>query len=208
MTHLWARWLRNPCCLADPLRFKGGGQNQTWPTCRQGGYVTPAASGIPTASEWGAKSEVAHLWARWLRKPCASRILTASDRGAKLEVAHLWARWLRNPRRLGDHHRFGAGGKIRGGPLVGKVATQPLPSRGSQPLQSGRQNQKSPTCGQGGYAICTASGIPMASERGTKSEVAHLWARWLRNPCRFGDPNRFRVRGKIGSGPLVGKVVT
>ena len=30
----------------------------------QGGYVTPAALGIPTASERGAKSEVAHLWAR------------------------------------------------------------------------------------------------------------------------------------------------
>ena len=57
--------------------------------------MTPAASGIPTALEWGAKSEVAHLWARWLRNPC----------------------------HLGDPHRLKAGGKIRRGPLVGKVAT-------------------------------------------------------------------------------------
>ena len=34
--------------------------------CGQGGYITPAASGSPSASEWGAESEVAHLWARWL----------------------------------------------------------------------------------------------------------------------------------------------
>ena len=51
VAHLWARWLRNPCHLGDPLRFRVGGQNQKWPTCGQGGYVTPAASGIPSASE-------------------------------------------------------------------------------------------------------------------------------------------------------------
>ena len=96
MAHLWARWLRNPCRLRDPLRFKAGGKiSQKWPTCGQGGYVTPAASEIPSASERGAKSEVAHLWARWLCNPC----------------------------RLGDPLRFREGGKIRSGPLVGKVAT-------------------------------------------------------------------------------------
>ena len=31
--------------------------------------------------------------------------------------------------------------------------------------------------------------------RGTKSEVAHLWARWLRDPCRLGDPHRCRAGG-------------
>ena len=73
---------------------------------------------------------------------------------------------------------------------------------------SGGQNQKWPTCGQGGYVTPAASGIPTASERGAESEVAHLWARWLRNPCRLGDPLRFRAGGKIRSGPLVGKVAT
>ena len=85
--------------------------------------------------------------------------------GAESEVAHLWARWLRNPCRLG----------------------------GSPPLQSGGQNQKWPTCGQGGCITPAASGIPTASERGAESEVAHLWARWLRNPCRLGDPRPFRA---------------
>ena len=254
VAHLWARWLRNPCRLRDPHRFKAGGkirsgplvgkvatqplpprgsaplqsggQNQKWPTCGQGGYATPAVSGIPSATERGAKSEVAHLWARWLRNPCsfgdalrfragvmirsgryitpaASGIPSASEQGATSKVAHLWARWLRNPCRLRDPHRFKAGGKIRSGPLVGKVATQPLPPRGSAPLQSGGQNQKWPTYGQGGYATPAVSGIPSATERGAKSEVAHLWARWLRNPCSFGDALRFRAGVMIRSGRYI-----
>ena len=245
--------------------LQSGGQNQKWPTCKQSGYVTPAVSGIPTASERGAKSEVAHLWARWLPHPCrlghphccraggkirsgppvgkvatspppsrgspplqsggqnqkwptckqsgyvtpaVSGIPTALERGGKSEVAHLWAKWPPHPCRLGHPNRFRAGGKIRSGPLVGKVATSPLPSRGSTPLQSGWGNQKWPTCGQGGYITPAVSGIPTASERGAKSEVAHLWAKWLRHPCLLGDPHRFGAGGEIRSGPLVGKVAT
>ena len=44
--------------------LQSGGQNQMWPTSGQGGYITPAAWGVPTASERGAESEVAHKWAR------------------------------------------------------------------------------------------------------------------------------------------------
>ena len=47
----------------------------------------------------------------------------ASERGAGSKVANKWARWLHNPCRLGGPHRFRAGGTIRGGPEVGKVAT-------------------------------------------------------------------------------------
>ena len=86
-------------------------------------------------------------------------------------------------------------------------SSNPLP-RESRPLQSGGQNQKWPTCGQGGYVTPAAWGIPTASQRGAQSEVAHLWAGWLRNPCRVGDPHRFRAGGKIRIGPLVGKVAT
>ena len=236
MAHLWARWLRHPCLFGEALRYKAGrqirsgplvgkvatsplpsrgspplqsgGQNQKWPTCGQGGYITPAVSGIPSATERGAKSEAAHLWAKWLLHPC----------------------------RLGDPLRFRAGGTIRSGPLVGKVATSPLPSRGSPPLVSGGQNQKWPTCGQGGCVTPAVLGIPSDAVRGAKSEVAqlwarwlrnlcrlgdplhfraggtsqvaHLWARWLRHPCLLGDPLRCRAGGKIRSGPLVGKVAT
>ena len=123
-----------------------------WPTSDQGGYITPAASGVPTASERRAESEVAQKWARWLHNPC----------------------------RLG----------------------------GSPPLQSGGQNQKWPTSGQGGYITPAASGVPTASERRAESEVAHKWARWLHNPCRLRDPRRVKAGGKIRSGPQVGKVAT
>ena len=83
-----------------------------------------------------------------------------------------------------------------------------MPPRGSPPLQSGGQNQKWPTCGQGGYVTPTAPGIPCATEPGVASEVAHLWARGLCNACRLGDPLSFRAGDKIRSGPLVGKVAT
>ena len=97
---------------------------------------------------------------------------------------------------------------------MGKVA---LTCRLKGPLRFGAvahlwarslENQKWPTCGQGGYLTPAASGVPSASERGAESEVAHLWARWLLNPCRLGDPLRFRAGGRIRSGPLVGKVAT
>ena len=123
-------------------------------------------------------------------------------------MAHKWARWLHNRCRLGGPLRFRARGRIRGGPQVGKVATYPLPLGGSPPLRSGGQNQKWPRSGQGGYITPTAWGVPTATEQGTKSEVAHKWARWLDNRCRLGGPLRFRALGKIRGGPQVGKVAT
>ena len=265
VTHKWAKWLPHPCRIGDPHRFRAGGQNQKWPTSGQSGYLTPAVSGIPTASERGAESEVAHKWGKWLPHPCrigdphrfraggrirsgpqvgkvatsplpyrgspplqsegrnqkwptsgqngyltpaVSGIPTASEQGAQSEVAHKWAKWLPHPCRIGDPHRFRAGGRIRSDPQVGKMATSPLPYRGSPPLQSGGQNQKWPTSGQSGYLTPAVSGIPTASERGAESEVAHKWAKWLPHPCRIGDPHRFRAGGRIRSGPQVGKVAT
>ena len=236
VAHKWAKWLPHPCRIGDPHRFRAGGrirsgpqvgkmatsplpyrgspplqsggQNQKWPTSGQNGYLTPAVSGIPTASERGAESEVAHKWAKWLPHPCRIGFPTASERGAESEVAHKWAKWLPHPCRIGDPHRFRAGGRIRSGPQVGKMATSPLPYRGSPPLQSGGQNQKWPTSGQNGYLTPAVSGIPAASERGAESEVAHKWAKWLPHPCRIGDPHRFRAGGRIRSGPQVGKMAT
>ena len=214
--------------------LQSGGQNQKWPTSGQIGYLTPAVSGSPTASEMGAKSEVAHKWANWL-PPAVSGSPTASERGAKSEVAHKWANWLPHPCRIGEPHRLRDGGKIRSGPQVGKLATSPLPYWGSPPLQSGGQNQKWPTSGQIGYLTPAVSGSPTASEmgaksevahkwanwlppavsgsptaseRGAKSEVAHKWANWLPHPCRIGEPHRLRDGGKIRSGPQVGKLAT
>ena len=200
MVHLWAKGLRHPCHLGVPNRFRAGGkirsgplvgkvatsplpspessslqscgQNQKWPICGQSGYVTPAISGIPIASERRAKEEMAHLWANRLRQPCH-----LGDPGRfRLEVAHLWAKWLRHPCRLGDRHRCTAWGNFRSGTHMGNVATSPLPSLGSQPLQTRGQNQKWPSFGQRGYVTPAVSGIPTTSDRGPKSEEVHLWA--------------------------------
>ena len=43
---------------------------------------------------------------------------------------------------------------------------------------------------------------------GTKSEVAHKWARWLHNLCCLGLPLCFRAGNKSRSGPQVGLVAT
>ena len=236
VAHKWAKWLPHPCRIGDPHRFRAGGkirsgpqvgkvatsplpyrgspplesggQNQKWPTSGQSGYLTPAVSGIPTASEWGAKSEVAHKWAKWLPHPCRIGDPHRFRVGGKIRSGPQVTNWLPHPCRIGDPHRFRVGGKIRSGPQVGKVATSPLPYRGSPLLQSGGQNQKWPTSGQSGYLTPAVSGIPTAAERGAKSEVAHKWAKWLPHPCRIGDPHRCRAGGKIRSGPQVGKVAT
>ena len=123
MADKWARWLHHPCRLGDPHRFRAGGKIRSGAQVgKVASYINPAASGIPTALELGATSD----------------------------VAHKWARWLHDLYRLGHPHRFTSRGKIRSGPQVSKVATSLLPPRGSPPIQSERQNQKWPTSGQGG----------------------------------------------------------
>ena len=72
--------------------LQSGEQNHKRPKSGQGGYITPAAYGVPTASE----------------------------RGAELEVAHKWARWLHNPCRLGGPHSFTARGRNHRWPTSGQ----------------------------------------------------------------------------------------
>ena len=124
VAHKWAGWLHNPCRLGGSPPLQSGGQNQRWPTSGKGGFISPAAWGVPTASERGAESEVAHKWARWLNNPYrlgGPHRFTSG--GAQSEVAHKWARWLHNPCRLGGPHRFRARGRIRSAPQRGKVDT-------------------------------------------------------------------------------------
>ena len=95
MAHKWATWLHNPCRLGGSPPLQSGGHNQKWPTSGQGGYITPAPWGVPTASEQEAESEVCHRWGTRLHNPC----------------------------RRGEPQRFRAGAIIRSGPQVGNVAT-------------------------------------------------------------------------------------
>ena len=59
--------------------------------------------------------------------------------------------------------------------------------------QSRGQNQQWPASGQRGYITPAIRGVANASERGTKSAMAHKWAAWLHNPCCLGVPQRFVV---------------
>ena len=81
---------------------------------------------------------------------------------------------------------FGGGGGQRAKKL--KNTLQINTKQFNDPLHSGKQNQKWPTSGQGGYMTPTASGVPNASERETKSEVDHNWAQSPHDPCRLGSP--------------------
>ena len=224
VAHLWAKWLPHPFRLGDPHRFTAGGQNQKWPPCGQGGYVTPSVPGIPTASQRGDKIRSGPLVNKVATSPLPSRgSPPLYSGGTKSEVAPLWARWLRRPCRLGDPHRFRAGGRTsQGAHLWAKWLPHPCRLGDPHRFRAGGQNQKSPTCGQNGYLTPAVSGSPSAWEQGdkirsgplvgktatsplpcrgspalrsggTKSDGAHLWAKWLPHPCRPGDPHRLRV---------------
>ena len=59
------------------------------------------------------------------------------------------------------------------------------------PLQSGGQNQKWPTCGQGGYVTPAASGDPHRFRAGGGIRGgAQKRAELLRNSCFLGDPQK------------------
>ena len=210
VAHLWASGPLNPCRLGDPLRFKRG-PNQKWPTCGQGG-LTPTASGVPSASERGAESEVAHLWARWLLKwPRGSPPLQSGGQNQKWPLA---GKGLRNPSASG-------GGKNQKWPCWG-----PPPSGGAEsevahlwarwltPAASGvpsasERGAESEVAHLWARWLLNpaASGIPSALERGAESEVAHLWARWLLNPCRLGGPSASE-RGAESERPTCGQGAT
>ena len=87
---------------------------------------------------------------------------------------------------------------------MGRVASYPLPPRGSLTLESGGQIQKWPTVGPGSYINPTTWGVPNASKRGTKLEVAHKWARWLHNPCRLGGSPPLQGGGRNQKWPTSG----
>ena len=110
--------------------------------------------------------------------------------------------------------------------------------RGSPPLQSGGHYKKWPTSGQNGYITPAAWGVAIRSEQEAESDVAHKWARWITpaargsqplqsgggggghqkwptsgqggyiTPAALQVPHRFRVGGRIRSGPQVGKMAT
>ena len=75
-----------------------------------------------------------------------------------------------------------SGGQNHKGPKMGRVVTPPLPPRGSPLLQSGGQNQKCPKKGGNATSPLHYGG---SRAKGTKSKVAELGARtklWMCSP--------------------------
>ena len=60
VAHKWGKVATSPLPRGGSPPLESTGQNHRWPTSGQGGYITLAAWGVPTASEWGAESWVAH----------------------------------------------------------------------------------------------------------------------------------------------------
>ena len=207
VAHKWAKWLRHPCRLGDPHRFTARGQNEKWPTSGQNGYVTPAVSEIPTASERGDKIRSGRLVGKVAMSPLPSRgYQPLQSGGSKSEVAHKWAKWLRHPCRLGDPHRFRAGGQNQiwrtsgqNGYVTPAVSGTPTASKRGDKIRSGAQVAKMAT------SPLPSRGFPALQSMGIKSEVAHSWPKWLRHPCRLGDPHRFRAGRQNEKWPTSGQ---
>ena len=66
-------------------KLHSGGEYQRWPTTSPGGYITPAAWGVPNALEQGTKSEVGHKWARWLNNTSRLGVPNTSKREGKMK---------------------------------------------------------------------------------------------------------------------------
>ena len=70
VVHKWGKVATLPLPPGGSPPLQSGGHRQRWPTSEQGGYTTPVAQGVPTASQRGAESQVAHNWASRLHNPC------------------------------------------------------------------------------------------------------------------------------------------
>ena len=145
------------------------------------------------------------MWAEWLHHPCRLGGPQRSRAGDKIrsgpmcgrigyitptvwvspslpiggqnqKSAHVWVDWRRHPFRWGGPQRFKAGDEIKTRPICGRIGYVTVPFGESPSLHSGRQNQK----------------------------WAHVWAHWLRHPCRLEGPQRFTTGDKMRSGPTCG----
>ena len=87
------------------------------------GYITLAASGGNQRFIAGDKISSGPKVSQVATKHLPSGVPTSSERGPKSAVAHKWAEWLHNPYRLGGPQRFKAGNRVTKGPQVDQVAT-------------------------------------------------------------------------------------
>ena len=146
VAHKRAEVLHHPCVLGGP---QTRGQSQRWPTSGQNCYITPAFSGVPKQGDkvkgvpqvgriatsrlpsWGCpskgtKSKVAHKWAKLLHHPCVLGGPQTREQSQRWPTSgqncYITPAFLVVPKQ---------GGKVKGPPQVGTIATSPVPSWGS-----------------------------------------------------------------------------
>ena len=204
MPHKWAYWLRQPCRLKGPQRFRMGGkitsgpqmgglatsplasrgsptahcwgQNQERTTSGRIGYITVALSGVPHNSGPGRKQNWPSSGRIGYATPAVLGVPDAYDHGRKSKVAHKWEDCLHNP-------------------FVAHVVL-------GSPTLCGRQNRKWPTSGHIGYITPAVSVVPQRLRRGTPSVVGYDWVvDELHNPYKLVGSKQFTTQENIGSGP-------
>ena len=94
------------------------------------------------------------------------------------------------------------GDKIRNGPHVGTVVGEPLLSPGSPILCMGDKIRNGQHVGTVATKPLPSRGSPMVWT-GTDSEMVHMWAQWLPNPCHCGGP-QCSARGQNHKWPTCG----
>ena len=136
MAHKWAQCLHHPCLLGAP-QCLGMGENQKWPTSGQNGYITLAFSGVPNAHQ-GEEIRNCPQVSTVATFPLPSRGSPTPSKGRNQKWPTSGDSGYMTPAFSGipnAEHR----GKIRKVPYVGRVATSPLPSRGSPMPSKGRK---------------------------------------------------------------------
>ena len=130
VAHKWAEVLRHPCVLGGHQKR---GQRQRWPTRAHNKGTTSRVGGSATSplrsrgsTKKGTKSKVAHKWAEVLHHPCVLR--GTQTRGQS-------QRWPTKERKCYITPAFSGvakeGGKVKGGPQVGRSGTSATCSWGS-----------------------------------------------------------------------------
>ena len=208
--HKRAEVLPHPCVLGGPQTRR---QSQRSLTSGQNCYITPAFLGVPKQGdkvkggpqEGGSATSPLRSWG-------------SPNKGTKSKVAHKWAELLHHagvlggPQTRGQSQRWPTsgrkcyitlgflgvpkqGGKVKGLPQVGRIATSPLPSPGSP-----NKGTKSKVAQEGGIATS-----PLRSRgslnKGTKSKVSHKWAELLHHARVLGGP---QTRGQSQRWPTSG----
>ena len=154
-------------------------QNQKWPTTRRIGYVSPTVRGGRATRHGGWKNQ---QWPTTRRMGHVTQAVSAVPKPSPQET------------------------KAGYGPQVCALFMSPVPSRGSATPRCRGRNQQWPTSGCIGYVTSSVWGVPDASVRGTKQEVAHKWENWLHDPLPFGGSPRLWSGGQNPLWPTIGRI--